>query len=289
MINEIQALSYKEQLHPAFAGYIHDGKISERDVLGSILNLILQGIIQPLWKNDSMLDELIGLRKTNKKTKHKFEQMILNELFKTKLEITTKDAGNIIKLGTLQNIINNNLTAISTFAITNRKIYFNKQDTVTFSYNGKKVETEQDIKAFKVTALGIIAVTILIFILGTNINTYYSNQITFINNLDINKPSNFIFSNILEFGIFFVIPVSIFISFVKSKKYLKYQFKDNLLPETKKKYEELYFFIKEKPLGEHKITNTFLPYSIAFGLDESWQKDFGLQKEIQFHYTQNLN
>lgn len=52
MITQKEALYYDEQPHPAFAGYLHDGTISQRDALATIFNLLTRGSLDPVWKDN---------------------------------------------------------------------------------------------------------------------------------------------------------------------------------------------------------------------------------------------
>lgn len=69
--------------------------------------------------------------------------------------------------------------------------------------------------------------------------------------------------------------------FTFSKKTINYDFQNSIVPIAKKKYEDLHEFIKTHPLPKHRFINEFLAFSIAFGLDDSWHKDFGVDKEVR--------
>ena len=64
------------------------------------------------------------------------------------------------------------------------------------------------------------------------------------------------------------------------KKILAIQFKDNIIPFTKKKYEELFEFIQRYPLKQQRLYNEFMPHAVAFGLDTSWNESFGVPTEV---------
>ena len=53
-----------------------------------------------------------------------------------------------------------------------------------------------------------------------------------------------------------------------------------VVPAAKKKYEELFEFIQKYPLTQQRLDNEFMPFAVAFGLDSSWNKSFGIQEEI---------
>lgn len=55
----------------------------------------------------------------------------------------------------------------------------------------------------------------------------------------------------------------------------------NSYDSVKIKYNELYEFVKERPLFRRKLSDEFLPFSIAFGLNNYWHKEFGLDPEAK--------
>ncbi len=69
--------------------------------------------------------------------------------------------------------------------------------------------------------------------------------------------------------------------FLVSKKIVTYQFKNKIYPVVKEKYTKLYYFLKKHHYVKHRFTNQFLAYAIAFGIDNSWFADFGLDKDIE--------
>lgn len=130
MLTAKQALFYDEQLHPAFAGYLHDGSISSKDALAAIFHLLTKGLVDPIWEDGSMNKKIVGIKKT-----------------------------------------------------------------------------------------------------------------------------------------------------------ISYDFENKIIPLARKKYIELYEFIKKHPLPKHRFINEFLSFNIAFGFDDSWFKDFNLDKEIKISET----
>lgn len=278
MLNKKDALYYCEQLHPAFAGYLHDGSITQRDALACIFNLFKSGIVLPSWEDQNMLNNIAGLRLTNKKTRLSFEQAIIDNLFQGKNEISSKEVGNYIKSDKIRNIIQNNLQVISTFPIINNELKFTlgKHGKVNFSLNGNPVNTIEEATAFKkllnrfllplFSGLGILFVIFYFLLKQGNIE---------------GSPDGFLWTA----GIMIFTILIIFLSFTFSKKTINYDFNDHVIPIAKNKYQDLYKFIKSQPLPKHRFTNEFLSYSIAFGLDTSWNKDFGLEEEIKVDRT----
>ncbi len=51
---------------------------------------------------------------------------------------------------------------------------------------------------------------------------------------------------------------------------------EDVIPYTKKKYEELLEFMQEYVLGEQNMYSEFMPFAVAFGLEDSWKKSFKL-------------
>jgi hypothetical protein len=151
MITKQQALNYEEQLHPAFAGYLHDGNITERDSLATIFHLISKGYIEPIWHDNNLTSEIEGLRTTPKKPEHEFDSLIISRLFGDRDKIPSSDVGDLVKKGEIQKLIKENLSVISAFQIINEELRFKlgKYGKATFSLNGNKIDTVAEAEAFK--------------------------------------------------------------------------------------------------------------------------------------------
>lgn len=292
MLTEKEALYYDEQLHPAFAGYLHDGTVTQRDALATIFNLLTRGSLDPIWKDNNMLKGIEGVRLMKRQPKFGFEQIIIEKLFGAKKELTTKEVSEFIKSGEIQLLIKNNLSAISAFPIINEELKFTlgKHSKVNFSVNGNPVDTIEEATAFKRILykillpifLGIGVILVLGYFAFTKSlpqgNFSYSNPNVLIQVQGDGNAGN---SLLLTGGIFIIVIFSILFAFIFSKKTLSYNFRNDVVPIAKKKYTELYEFIKSHPLKPHRFTNEFIAFSIAFGLDNSWHKDFGLEEEIK--------
>ena len=64
-----------------------------------------------------------------------------------------------------------------------------------------------------------------------------------------------------------------------AKKYVSFNISNSeQIHKEKLRYSEVSNLLSKYPLNQHQITNEFLPFSIAFGIDQSWNKDFGLEK-----------
>lgn len=283
MLTRKEALYYNEQLHPAFAGYLHDGAITQKDALATIFNLLIRGCIDPIWKNNNMLNGIKSVRLMNRKPKYAFEQLILEKLFETKKEITTKEIGEIIKSDEIQKIIKNNLNAISAFPIINEELKFKlgKRGELFASVNGEPIDTINEAHIYKKLVNRWIIptyISICVFISMIYFTQQKIHQIISYYSLD-----NFNKSSMALLPMLFIITcvfLTIYLAFAFSNKVVTYDFKNDIIPITKGKYSELYEFLKKYPLKQHIFTNEFLAFSISFGLDNSWNKDFGLGNEI---------
>lgn len=294
MLSKQQALFYNEQLHPAFAGYLHDGEISERDALATIMSLLKYGYIDPIWKKGDMLLGIEGVRLLRKKPRFEFEQLIIDYFFKNKQEITVEEIGDYIKNGTIQDLIKQNLQAISAFPIINNELKFKlgEHGQINFSVNGNPVDSIEEATKFKKTlkyillpifaGIGILMILLSLlfknFNLSSETNTFNNRNVSIQVSGDLTTGAN---TFLLTGGIMLGVILLIAASFYFSKKTVTYSFEDKVIPLAKTKYAELFEFLKKYPLQPHRITNEFLAFSIAFGLDNSWQKDFGLEEEIK--------
>lgn len=291
MLTRKEALYYDEQLHPAFAGYLHDGTITERDALAAVFHLLTKGILDPIWEDGSMLKKIVGARKAKRTSILPFNQLLVEKIFGSKDEVSVKEIGTAIKSGEIEQTIKGNLHAITAFPIINEelKFTFGKHGTVTFSVNGNSVDTVEEATAFRKLLYKVFLPIFLgVGILLTGVYFLYnkfipSNNFSYITpNISIQTSGDGDSNTLLlTGGIFVVVILLILFSFVFSKKTISYDFKDKVIPVAKKKYDELYEFIKTNPLPKHRFINEFLAFSVAFGLDDSWHKDFKLDTEIK--------
>lgn len=273
MITKKEALLYEEQLHPAFAGYLHDGSISQRDALASIFQLIKKGTLEPVWEDKNMLRRLIAVRLMQKKPQNKFEDVIVQHVFSGDKEVSAKQIGKFIKGGQLQDIIRNNLHAIEAFPVINNELQFKlgKHGKVNFVLNGRVVDTLEEAAVFKKTLTHIIIPVfsiISIFLIAMYLTLGASVD---------SSPLAFLLTPVIMMAVAGLM----YFLFLTSKKTVDYSFTNHVIPIAKKKYDELFEFMKSYPLPKHRFTNEFLPFSIAFGLDNSWNQDFRIEDEIE--------
>lgn len=267
MITKEQAYEYSQQLHPAFAGYLHDGMVSQRDAVACIMHMLQKGSLYPIFQEGNMQKNIVmvGLGKPGE---YEFEKKIQNSLFSgVRKEITTKEIGNKIKYGTIQEIITNNVEVISKFKIINQELDFKLgKAKAVIKVNGEKVDTIEEFQRYKgintIVALAVVIPNIIIlFVMRDSIRFSNSSILFYI--------AAFIFTLMLPYIL---------------KKKVNYEFRDKIEPLALQKYTYLYEYMKNYPLRKHTFTNEFLAHAIAFGLDDSWYKDFGLRKEDEIDF-----
>lgn len=295
MLSDLDALTYKDQLHPAYAGYLHDGEISNRDVLAALFYLMKTGAIFPIFQDNNMTKKIVSLKRMRKEPYYSFEKQICNILFNKSLEVSTHDIKNIILSGKLQDILHKNIDSIAAFPLLNKKLQFllGKSGEAHFSVNGKPVTDIKVAGEFKSVLTKIIMpIFFLIGVLFFGIHFFGGNMIdnlvsTGAVTIESSGGSELLRKNMFIFmGLMFAgMPLLIYFIFTYSDKVYSYNFKDKVIPYAKERYKELFNFIKSKPLLKHNFNNEFLPYSIAFGLDNSWDKDFGIETEIGIDKT----
>lgn len=295
MLTRKEALYYDEQLHPAFAGYLFDGTITERDALAAIFHLLTKGVLEPIWEDGNMLKAIVGARKTQRTSILPFNQVLIDKMFGSNNEITSKEIGNLIKDGTIKEVVEDNLHAIAAFPIINEELRFTlgKHASVNFTVNGNPVDTVEEATALKRLLYKLmfplfLGLGVLMIGLSFIFNKVAPNGQDFIynsSNVSVNIQGGSGSTMLLTGGIFVLVITLILFSFIFSKKTVTYDLKDKVAPIAKKKYVELYEFIKAHPLPKHRFINEFLAFAIAFGFDDSWHKDFGVDSEIKIDNT----
>lgn len=295
MLTKKEALYYDEQLHPAFAGYLFDGTITERDALAAIFHLLTKGVLEPVWEEGSMLKAIAGAKRTPRTSLLPFNQILIDKMFDSKDELSAKEIGDLVKNGTIKNIIKDNLHAIAAFPIINEELKFTlgKHAAVNFTVNGNPMDTVEEATSlrkllYKLMLPLFLGLGLLMIGLSFIFNRIAPNGQDFVynsSNVSVNIQGGSGSSMLLTGGIFVLVITLVLFSFIFSKKTVTYDLKDKIEPIAKKKYEELYQFIKAHPLPKHRFINEFLAFAIAFGFDDSWHKDFGLDAEIKIDST----
>lgn len=280
MISQQQAYNYQEQLHPAFAGYLHDGTVNQRDVLATIFHLFTKDVLTPEFAENSMLKQISGIRRGSRKPQFVFEQLLVDGIMQNSDHVTSHQVGKLINQGYGEEVIKAHVSVIEKFPIINNKLRFS-DGKITFSLNGEAVDSIEKAKTFKIVLQWILLPVFLfvggILLISAFFPAQYSGMVTITSDLpDADTKNIFLYTG----GMFVVIPTIMLLAFLFSKKSVTYSFEHNVVPKAKAYYDQLYTYMKAHPLKEHVFTNEFLPHAIAFGLDDSWQKDFGLTPEL---------
>ena len=273
MITLEEATKYREQLRPAFAGYLTDGNISDRDVLATLLDLVVRGSVlldMNLKEEGYIINKIVRIAGVESSLLL-FERLFLKELFGKSNEITPDEFKEIVRSRKLHKIIENNLSTLKDIEIVKTELkFFTKNDRpIFFSMNNQQVNSIEEAKRFY-GSLKIISFFVFMFIFLVG-GTYTI----------ITSPNFTLDALILFYCICAAIIggfVSIYHSFKKSKKVLELKMK--VVPAAKKKYEELFEFIQKYPLAQQRLDNEFMPFAVAFGLDTSWNKSFGITEEM---------
>ena len=112
MLSEKEAQYYNEQLHPAFAGYLQDGSITDRDSLAAVFYLLTKNFLSPIWQQGNMLKELVGVRKTRRKASLDFDQKLIHLILADQDETSTEKIGDLIRDKSVHDLVRQNLRSI---------------------------------------------------------------------------------------------------------------------------------------------------------------------------------
>lgn len=261
MISENEARTLIKQNHPVLAGYLFDGEVSELDLLAGLFKLIEDRIITPVFEEGDIRNKLISLKLANRNVESKFDQIIIESFFPDTEEITTKEAGEKIKDEGFKLSMNLAFEIISGIKVDSIK--YQQKLGNTYVDVVSKAGVIRDQKSLKEhLKSSIVGILTLIIIVVFQIIDIHSDRF-------INVSYGFIFSllvvGLMIYSVFF------------TRYYIKVNLSDDkVVKQARQKYHNLYDFLNKYPLTPHTFTNEFLPFSIAFGLDQSWNKDFGL-------------
>lgn len=285
MLSDKQINNLTQELHPCFAGYLHDGEVTERDALASIFQLFKNNNVRPIWENDFFSGKITGLKLTNKAPEEVFEQEIIKTLFRDKTEISIIQVTSFIKDGRLQEIINHaienqykKINNTITLQVGSEKIvnpsftqinrFLPKINYSTNTVSGVQKSLENSILE-RLSFLGIIAIPFAIVLI---IQLFKSRKFD-IHNAEISGPISYLLG-------FFAILLSL-MPMLWSKISTNFKLKGLKDPNIKNKMIYLFEFLSNHPINDHNFNNEFLPYSIALGIDNSWNKDFGLGEGVK--------
>ncbi len=265
MITLQSAREFCKLNHPCFAGYLHDGEISELDLLATIFYLFKGNYLVPIFKENNLNSELIAIKKNSKTLPTKFDEIFVRELFTEKNEIKTINIGNKIKSSDFKFAMNYVFEKFSNLKAHNRKFSVqvgNNSKLVLESIpKSKKERGKQTIPLIGMLLYFLFSLFML-----------------------VNDSNTSIFA-VMIFGfvaMFFALVIYLYY-FGKHNISFDLSDEENIL-KLKKGYKEMYDFLNKYPLNPHYFTNEFLPFSIAFGIDQSWNKNFGLDKYTRVHF-----
>jgi len=258
-----EAKKFSRINHPVFAGYLLDGVVSELDLLATVFFLIRGSYLIPIFKDSNLSSSLIGIRKGLKKPPSMFDKIFIKELFNNSNEISSKQVGEKIKSDSLQFTMNYCFEVFTNIEAKNKK-HFEKNLSNQLVEIEDKFEKSFDIKDKKIS----ITITIVLAVLAI-IRLFYERDL---------------FPGILFFILVGILLYADVYSYFIAKKHVFYKLSSNVdIVKMRNDYESLYDFLSKYPLDNHYITNEFLPFSITFGIDQSWNRDFGLEKYIRIY------
>ncbi len=294
MITLSEAGKIREQFKPAFAGYLTDGDISDRDVLATLLDLSVRGYIKLDMEKEERQHKIqkVILQKKSTKGLLPFEKEFLNVLFLAGKELDAYDVRFIFDMGGLHETIERNLASLSDNEIINSELEFKtpkgRNTMLYYDASDRSLSDKEDIKPVKtvkelkklrggglgeIPKLATALVTIPFFLIYISF---------FMMAFEPEGSLIFVRKRGILIGLFLITYLLYITWCIKRRRRIKnilhIEFED-AVPFSKEKYEELFEFIQEYPLKEQRIYNEFMPFAVAFGLDTSWNKSFGIPEE----------
>ena len=263
-------------LKPAVAGYIIDGRIGNKEVIATIVDLIARGYIDfhPKnfnWKKSKIQKLIIH----NSKPNTEFEKYFLRVIFGNKEEVTISHLKEILKQRKLHHILENQIKKeglILNIKDENVEFYLkHPNNKIKFNINNREVKTIKDWRSIKIYFIlgmvipGFFILVMLLFLV-----------VAFIKN---GGPNFEILAAIIGIFIMFILPGIYFISRPTKIVKQKIDYEGSFAKNIRSKYHELFDFLKRHPLEEGRLFNEYLSYSIAFGLDSHWQQAFSLRSD----------
>jgi hypothetical protein len=269
MITREQAEIYANTLHPAFAGYFHDGIVNESDALATIFYLIKKGFLEPEFTDNNITRGIEFVRKTSKKPTLPFEQTIIDAIFLESKHVSAAIVGGMIKNGAIQAPIAAAAVNYSGNPIAGASHYHaNHQKASTFTFKHKRII--QVVSQYKPPYL-FLALFFLPIALISLIEKDYESA--------------------MKMGIPGLAFLMLYLTGHVPLENTKY---DYIVVPKNKYYEELHEFLEKHPPRPHDFTYEYIPFAIAFNLDTSWYRDFGLTmpkhpKAVHHHVSSNTH
>jgi hypothetical protein len=278
-----------QELHPCFAGYLHDGEITERDEIASIFQLFKTKCLKPVWENDFFSGNIVRIKKTGKIPEEVFEQKIVELLFQNNMEIPVGQVTSYIKNGQIKEIIKQSIEKQiqktdervmlrfesqklnASFSALHKLPFFGpvQVDHFDSTPSGAKMAQAQGRKLVQRLFFGIGVFMVVLSFWHMFITEKFD-----IRDEDLSFPLSVVWA-VLGFIIIFG-GVSLLTKM--SVNFKPVGLKD---PYIKNKMSYLFEFISNHPLNNHNFNNEFLPYSIAFGIDNSWNKNFSIGEGVK--------
>jgi len=280
MIDLPQARALREQLSPAFAGYVTDGNVSDRDVLATLMDLIVRGHIGLDAKTQKTPVEISKIYYVNNPgSLRPFERTFIDLLFSEKRELSPDELRAKFSSGKFHELILHNIHSLAETKIAKSLLILHDKkgkrltpDVIIDINFEKKVRTVADLEKYKRSRRVVFAIFLTFMLIYGGIGVFFlmKNEMLMMA----------IFFGLMVISTCILLPILLKQQKVrKSSKLLLFEFENDIVPYTKKRYEELFEFISKYPLKTQRIYNEFMPHAVAFGLNTSWNASFGIAPE----------
>ncbi|MFA4887762.1 MAG: hypothetical protein WC595_06125 [Candidatus Nanoarchaeia archaeon] len=267
-------------LKPALAGYIVDGRIQSKEVIATIIDLVVKGYIDfyPHKKWEGLkVEKLKLLHKPGKSLV--FENEFLDVLFKKGKEIEVVKLKALLDSRALDRVLKKEVKRQQVdLKIKDENLEFyidDPKNVVKLDINNRPVKTIEEFQMFK--RMVLFATISLIGGLGifalVGLMVYF-----FMGRFEGESFGKLLLMILLVNGL------GVWLMWYSVKKTTKIAHQDIAYQNENQKrlrgkYLQLFDFVKKHALKEGRLFNEFLPYAIAFGFDTHWQKAFSLDAE----------
>lgn len=254
-----------QQLHPIFAGYLHDGLINKRDVVATLFKLNYTNHINIIFKDGNVMNHILGIKFNIDSNLQNFEKFILNYLFNDSDELLIANLNKKLNNPQFYSNLTHSIESTSQFKLLISKLKFETQKKnidikMNININGNDIDTvEENIDAKPIIYFMCFLFTLIgvgLFLTGLTQKDQDSLTLLLIGSI-------FTFVGITIGLIYYLIDKKVDLKFEKDK------------PFVLNKYEELAKFIKDRPLdNQRRLDNEFIAFAIAFGINNAFNKDF---------------
>lgn len=254
MISLKQAEDIRENFSPAFAGYVTDGDISRRDVLATLMDLIIKGYVELDANTQQTPQKIKKISLTGKSETWllAFEKEFLEVLFKDKRELSNSEVRGALHEGMLEEIILDNISTLRESKIVRAGIVF-------FDKKGNEVwDPFWSRLAKEVKTVGELDDRYRMLKIDAETNKFDLHPVSFVSYMDAKSKVD---------------------AYEKLDAFMDFQFSQTIIPEVKEKFALLFEFLQAHPLKNQRLHNEFMPFAVAFGLDTSWNRSFGIPTE----------